>query len=561
MAGTRLLIQAIFVAEFFFLALLAVYFGLYKTHDSLSHHLPHYQRGRHLIRQHLSTLPKEADEIFSSPSLLPSRIQIAVSATQQESIRQHLGRDELNGLSVALITVEDEARRNACRAAELGDSIDGSINPSDTEYSIWICPAAESANTSATTPMIRIRNGVIFLSNAQEPGSLLKDLLTSFAPKKSSPLSTHRRRMPLKISLVMEPRRDWDLWTKALSDWITTKNTNEALASWPCLKRGAIATEVVLSTLVEPNKGKKQTKDDASLNNMRLISTDPMKASVVDVLSDKDVWNVMLYVPRESPVSFVDNKSGEQSNIMYVGNTLVTTIDQVEKHIEVVVSPVETENGDDDDANATTSTTDESTTIETPVPIDTLVDHAMTHLNDFLIRQCLGIEGPRQESTGDLLMDSDNSLPLWQIEAWLQHTLLDTHQRATSETHQEGEWLLKASWWVAIDEGVAAHWEILVESIRHARQILQETAAAPDDSHNRPVERIASNLDALSQLEDVLDYLQGLRTDPTLMEPNHFSGPQLLAIFAPLCLPLFLPHFIGLIREWKRYKKLRDKQA
>jgi hypothetical protein len=67
--------------------------------------------------------------------------------------------------------------------------------------------------------------------------------------------------------------------------------------------------------------------------------------------------------------------------------------------------------------------------------------------------------------------------------------------------------------------------------------------------------------DALSLLEETLKHVVILKTDPKLMEPLRFSPPQFLAIFAPLLLPLFLPHVIGLFREWKRYKSLRDKAA
>ena len=63
---------------------------------------------------------------------------------------------------------------------------------------------------------------------------------------------------------------------------------------------------------------------------------------------------------------------------------------------------------------------------------------------------------------------------------------------------------------------------------------------------------------ALQRLEESLEQSQALLTDPALMEPLDFPRDHYLAILAPLLFPLLLPFCAGLIREAKRYKKLKQ---
>jgi hypothetical protein len=64
-------------------------------------------------------------------------------------------------------------------------------------------------------------------------------------------------------------------------------------------------------------------------------------------------------------------------------------------------------------------------------------------------------------------------------------------------------------------------------------------------------------MSALESLDKSLAESHLLLTDPALMEPLDLSYDHYLAIFAPLLFPLLLPFLVGLIREVKRYRKLR----
>lgn len=504
MAGTRLLIQGTFVAEFFLLVLTALYFGLYKTADPISFHLPHYQQGRSLLREALRELDRDQSQLG-----VPA-VRIATTKENARLLERLIGGDTL-GLLFQVVVEED---MSACR--QVNESEDDATNSIGKKYSVWFCPPG-MRQQEEKSPSVVVRNGATFLfPDAPETvDSLFQHLISSSSPNRTGP----PRRKPLQFSVMMEHRHDWDPWAKALSKWIHKK---EALGSWrPCI-RGEIQSGVALSTLVEQTSTTKGTE--------RRISTKSMKKSVIDRQADPNVWNVILYLPRVSPAQFIDS-NGRLSQAMYVDNTLVSTINHPEVQIgEESISSIDDHGNETITVKATTE----------PVPVEDLVEQAMASIDEFLLHQCMGVQATRSD-------DSDTSLPLWQLEVWIQRVLTETYQHARAEIVQEGEWLLQSTTWVVIDNRVAAHWQTLIQWMQEAKTI----ASQSDNGYSR-------YLEALAILEESLEYLQAVRTAPSLMEPLRFSLPQFMAIFAPLCLPLFLPHLIGLIREYKRYKNLRD---
>ena len=63
MAGTRFLIQSIFVGQLFALILMALFIGLYLSKDPISHHIPFvYQTGRPKIRAAMDRLKVSLDK-------------------------------------------------------------------------------------------------------------------------------------------------------------------------------------------------------------------------------------------------------------------------------------------------------------------------------------------------------------------------------------------------------------------------------------------------------------------------------------------------------------------
>ncbi|KAL7530377.1 hypothetical protein ACHAWF_003354 [Thalassiosira exigua] len=64
---------------------------------------------------------------------------------------------------------------------------------------------------------------------------------------------------------------------------------------------------------------------------------------------------------------------------------------------------------------------------------------------------------------------------------------------------------------------------------------------------------------ATASLHGSLRYLESVQSDHRFMELPYFAPDHYLAVFSPLVLPLMLPMIAGLIREVKRFRKLRKK--
>lgn len=564
------MIQATFVVEFFLLAMTALFFGLYQTQDPLSHHLTQYQKGRHRTRQALKRLDQmtapsldilTAASVEDAPTTASRDLPLIRIAAAKDHPAAGSGSDLTlvdavnkmqQQLQLGLQLVSSETTVEACEMAfeSTKDSPESLVHKQE-EYSIVICPQGSKEKQQ----QVLVRQGMtyIYADNSEQVKSLLQKVLELHSNEKVAV-----KRKPLKISLMVEQqRKDWDYWAQALSNWI--RQNQESLQAWPCL-RGAMETEVVLSTLVEsPTQSNKTSEVTATEENksVRLISMMDMKASVLDPIAARDkedYWNVVLFIPRQAPAQFVGNATDPQSlsPAMHVANSLVMAVDQVEAEAEYRI-----------DTNTSTSTQEgegeEGTKV--PVSLESLVDRAMLPLSAYLGQHCLGI-GPSDEDKASTFIDSDNTVPLWQLEAWLQRTLAHTYRQTRAELREEAEWLLQSSTWVVIDNSVADHWERLVDFVSNAYQTITTEPALNilniNNNGGGYGGSIEQCLKALSHLEDAMEDVAMLRTDPSLMEPLRFSAPQFLAIFAPLCLPLFLPHFIGLLREWKRYKKVRD---
>jgi hypothetical protein len=175
------------------------------------------------------------------------------------------------------------------------------------------------------------------------------------------------------------------------------------------------------------------------------------------------------------------------------------------------------------DKKPTSALTWEQTTLLTIVEQgDMTVQRAMLYVDTYLQQHC------------QLSLSSNPSL-------WWQQLVHDTHERAKHQVLRTLDILQKSSSKVAITNEVAQRWsksmELVDLGLQHAMK--------------------GDYVSALESLDESLAESQSLLTDPSLMEPLDFSYDHYLAILAPLLFPLLLPFLAGLIREVKRYRKLR----
>lgn len=134
-----------------------------------------------------------------------------------------------------------------------------------------------------------------------------------------------------------------------------------------------------------------------------------------------------------------------------------------------------------------------------------------------------------------------------------------------------------------LSQNYIAQWEIdnLIRKIWKKKatdtlELLESTLRLIDERRGVafPVEAAQKIIDSTTHLKSALnmsttrhtEFIKGINishklakslvTDSTITELPHFPPDQIFGVFGSLYIPLTLPFFVGLIREWKRYKSL-----
>jgi hypothetical protein len=128
------------------------------------------------------------------------------------------------------------------------------------------------------------------------------------------------------------------------------------------------------------------------------------------------------------------------------------------------------------------------------------------------------------------------------LEPWMERTALSYLQQAHTELGSTFDMLQSLS-----DKDVAITQEVADQWLRAVQAMETGQAYVESKQWNMSMEL----------LELCLALLTAIRSDPSLIPPLHLPIEHCLAIFAPLLFPLLLPMVAGLVREYKRYKKLK----
>ena len=113
-------------------------------------------------------------------------------------------------------------------------------------------------------------------------------------------------------------------------------------------------------------------------------------------------------------------------------------------------------------------------------------------------------------------------------------------------------------------------YEAALTEIRAVRKVIEGASRMPVNSESAEqivacLENLETAIDAaklgdvaaaLSEANAALLATQKLATDGDMMEQMYFPQDHYLAVFTPLILPLLMPLLLGLVREFKRYRKL-----
>jgi hypothetical protein len=115
-------------------------------------------------------------------------------------------------------------------------------------------------------------------------------------------------------------------------------------------------------------------------------------------------------------------------------------------------------------------------------------------------------------------------------------------------------------------------YEAALTEIRAVRNVIESASRMPVSSESAEqivacLENLETAIDAaklgdvaaaLSEANAALLATQKLATDGDMMEQMYFPQDHYLAVFTPLILPLLMPLLLGMVREYKRYTKLKN---
>lgn len=121
-------------------------------------------------------------------------------------------------------------------------------------------------------------------------------------------------------------------------------------------------------------------------------------------------------------------------------------------------------------------------------------------------------------------------------------------------------------------EILRTNYEAALAEMRAVRNVIEGASRMPVSSESAEqivacLENLETAIDAaklgdvaaaLSEANAALLATQKLATDGDMMEQMYFPQDHYLAVFTPLILPLLMPLLLGLVREYRRFKKLKN---
>jgi hypothetical protein len=174
------------------------------------------------------------------------------------------------------------------------------------------------------------------------------------------------------------------------------------------------------------------------------------------------------------------------------------------------------------------------------VDLDCKISASLAYLVGYL-RAIYGLPPYVQHLNGQRIQD----LSFWELESIARSNYYSSLEMAFQEIDALFALLRQHGSSLALPEKVAY-------KLNNATKLLRQSISL--------VEQGYPMMYASSLLHSSLYHLEAVRVDHRLMELPYFAMDHYLAVFSPLVLPLLLPMISGLVREVKRFRKLRNKQ-
>jgi len=315
----------------------------------------------------------------------------------------------------------------------------------------------------------------------------------------------------IKLTLAVDSsrdRNDWKEWTSSLQSAL---EETQAHTFWRSLVRSR-RNSIEFTIKVVDGAVQSSVENNQTVHRMDPSSLDNVFGKMS--LSLQNHIEIVMYLPAHGSTHFGGGKVDAVPTLMAIqGSRLVRIL-------------------------ASSSMEDSVAVIRNMLANDAIAD-----ATDWITRQCMGIP-----MNVDVKIDEDSldgSLPRWYTKLWWHRSLFTQYSKAVYMAQRQ------ATLWNELSYRVPLTKEIVDEFNNNVLKSLEEIPKL-----------LAGELwaEALASLEASLDLLEKWESDDTYMPPLDFPPEQYAAIFAPLVVPLLLPLLVGLIREFRRYRELKQKK-
>ena len=498
MAGTRLLVQIVFTIEFFLVIGWALYKGILTNPRDLLTVAIFQQDGRNL----LSRLNKVSPVLNGDADVLEKELPVALLLSQENQVM--FWKNVVENKSTNRIAVRGDGSTGLvskyCHDPALLQEHDSFSNNLDAD--IIVC----ESDTSRDRPRIVVVNGtLLFYPRSTETRK--KDV-EKLIPQQSAVLDCLHPNARINIVLAVDIHRTGRNW----KEWLGSLQNAFSPHPWQALVR---SRQNPINFSVKTVDGSRSIK---SIQNETVQHLDvSLVNDIFGVPVSGQQLEIIYYLP---PHDSIDTRVDETATKC---STFINTMISQGNRLIHIVSLSDGEN----DCSAT---------------MDDRAKEAMQATTDWITRQCMGL--PISDAMDE---DSlDQTFPKWYSKLWWQRTLSHQYDRAVLMAKRQAKLWMDMSYRSPLTKDVVTTFD---------ERVLSPIEKIPALLANHSMEA------ALDLLEEAIDQLTVWDRDDTYMPPLDFPPEQYAAIFAPLAVPLMLPLLVGLIREYRRYRKLKQKTA
>jgi hypothetical protein len=495
MAGTRLLLQQVFAVQFFLLLSVSLYLGIFQNPDDFLSIILFKQGGRSPLKNLMVSSPVLKEEVAPElPGLALPTVRLMCQQSQVIFWKDILEKIKLPSDKV---TIEgDQGSGTVSKYCENPSLLLKDSEPLDGVDMVlcdhWI--------PKERPVMIAAGGSVVFYSRSI--AKRLEDMSTIYPVEPAVDCSILGEGLQLVLAVDSHrPAGDWKEWMDSLQDLLPTYQSAWQTFLW---------SEPPVHFSVRSVDGASVSERMVDNGGHNIYRMEANASKTMFGKHSPDRLEVVLYLPVHE-ATFVGIQGGSMD---FFASSAVEG-----RRMWHVLS----------------SLTAEDMTVQRSK--QAAMNDALKGVSDWLARQCLGIPMtllPEEESL-------DGSLPRFYLKFWQQRNLWNLYHKTVRMAR------IQARIWTEGSSRTPLTTEVVQDFQDKVIHRLDEEIPAlmTDQSFDQ----------AVTAMEDMVQLLDAWQKDDLYMPPLDFPPEQYAAILAPLILPMLLPIFFGLLREYRRYRE------